>query len=326
MSVDSRMRSNTFRFGFTFAFASFCLGGCGGQNGGAGSDAGAVVDDGGGQGGGDQGGGGQGGGGQGGGGGPGGGDMASGPQHYGWVNVASSMFTTTTGTIVSSSAQAGFWQLDGAQSPSTCTITKSGACTLTECPPAGDGGVPLQPSRRSAGAITISGGSRTITLTPGTDGVYPTEVDSANALYAGGETLTFTAAGDAVPAFTDTFLAPAVAQVTSPATPAGNAALPISRDSDFSVSWSGGAAGDVTIGIYPQPTGATITCTFPASAGSGSVPASLLGKLAAGPASYGGFLRATHHLEVSGWSIDLWAYQSILGTSGLTFAGLATLQ
>jgi len=278
---------------------------------------------------GENGGGGDGGGGGGDGGGDGGGaagDMASGPLRGGWVYLQSSSQVINAMTYSSSFASASFWQVTGALPPSTCTVTHSGTCTLTRCPPAGDAGTAPVTQAPDAGTLTIKGGARTVTLSPDANGAYGNDVDNMNALYAGGETLTISASGGSAPAFSGTLTAPAKAQVLSPTMPAAGASLPIARASGFPLSWSGGSNGEVTVGVYAQGGGAWVTCSFPASAGSGSVPSSLLSQLPAGAGTFNATLRASRTLDAQGWSVDLWAYQTISGSAGSGFAGLAALQ
>jgi hypothetical protein len=246
------------------------------------------------------------------------GDMAQGPLHGGWVFLSSSTVTINATDYSSSSANASFWQANGPLPQGGCTTTSSGACTLTECPPANtDAGTPQPVTPPTAGNITISGGKRTVTLSPKADGSYPTEVDSMKALYAGGETLTVSAAGAQVPAFSTTLTAPARIKVsTMPPTS-------ITRSAGFPIAWSGGNTGEVTLGLYAGTS--WITCSAPATSGSAVIPGTLLGKLPAGAATYNAILRAAKHLDASTWSIDFWAYQTVLASSGQGFAGQATL-
>jgi hypothetical protein len=283
-------------------------------------DSGAIEEDGGG-------GGGGGGGSSGGGGGDGGaGDGSSGPLRGGWVFASSNTITASGTDYSSASFNASFYQYSGAVAPGSCTITTSGSCTLTQCPPAGDGGVPVTPNLPHAGTLTISGAKRTFTLSPKADGSYPTEIDNMKPLYSGGETLTISATGGTAPAFSASVVAPARVRVSAPVLPAAGQSLVITRASGLSCVWSGGTVGEVTFGVYPQSATSWVNCTFAASAGSGSIPSSLLSKLPGGSGSFNASLRNTTRITPSGWSIDLWAYQSVVTTAGASFVGLATLQ
>ncbi len=254
------------------------------------------------------------------------GDAAVGPLKGGWVFASSSTITISATDYSSSTFNASFYQYSGPAPVGGCTITMSGGCTLTQCPPAGDGGVPMTTTLPTAGTVSISGGKRAASISPKTDGTYPTDSDNMKPLYAGGETLTISATGGTVPAFSGTVVAPARVRVTSPAVPAAGSSLAISRSSALSFAWSGGTVGEVTFGVYPQSATSWVTCSFPANAGAGSIPSSLLSKLPSGSGSFNASLRNTSHLTQSGWAIDLWAYQSVVSASGSGYAGQAMLQ
>lgn len=170
-------------------------------------------------------------------------------------------------------------------SPYTCTTTTlpDPNCTWVHC--TGDlGGTPTA-TVESAGVITITGGTKTVTLMPDTMNAYPQFFDGATAAWSAGAMITISAAGGTVPAFSATLAAPMPVTLTSPTQDAGT--FTIDRASPLALAWTGGTAGQVTITIAgPEPMGATsidnITCGFPAASGAGSVPVEALMKLSAG--------------------------------------------
>ena len=159
---------------------------------------------------------------------------------------------------------------------------------------------------RSAGKITISGGTKSAVLLPEADGTYTT-VNGQGALFAGGETLTITAQGAAVPAFVLSLVAPSKLTLSAPALPASGP-LKVTRSAGITASWTGTSAGVVV--VYLDAAGGAsayaATCSFPASSGSGVVPAAALADFPAVAGTYSiyaktvavqtpadGYLRAT---------------------------------
>lgn len=128
----------------------------------------------------------------------------------------------------------------------------------------------------SAGAITVAGADAPITLTP--DGPAPeARYSGASATWAPGATLTVTAAGGDVPAFSGQVVAPA-------ALDAFIAPSSLSRSQPATIDWTAGDGDAVWIWIYTV--GATtatehvLRCTVP-DTGSATVPAEALALLSA---------------------------------------------
>jgi hypothetical protein len=135
------------------------------------------------------------------------------------------------------------------------------------------------PMAASAGAITISDGTSTLaTLMPG---AYTAGSSTDPTLtWTGGTTLTISAAGATVDAFNVSIVAPGAVAGLSPALTSG---ITISKSSDFVLSWTPGklACLEMSFGLS-QGTGlAHISCAVDDSAGTLTVPASLLGMLTA---------------------------------------------
>lgn len=139
----------------------------------------------------------------------------------------------------------------------------------------------------SAGEITVTGGSRTIVLTPSNAAagsiLYSANLDEDNEdAYGNGATLTISAAGsDHIPAFSGSVVAPGDHNVTAPA-----------PDSAFSgainVAWSGsGSDASVVINMIPLNAAFTpinglgINCPLSADSGSFAIPAELTSQLTA---------------------------------------------
>ena len=178
-----------------------------------------------------------------------------------------------------------------------CTRTVVGTCSFNSCRSdiASDGGV-IVPAV-SAGTLTISGGSTASSTAFPQPLVIPYDPSASYdySLHAAtvdlGETLTFTASGAEVAAFSvTTGQTPAYIMVTSPAvtTPIGDAGdlgFTLDETHDLTVTWTGGSAGSKTE-VQLSADGAgnlanEVDCFFDGAGGTGSVPSSLLTKLGA---------------------------------------------
>lgn len=185
-------------------------------------------------------------------------------------------------TSTSSTFSAAFANATAVALPS-CTRTTVGSCMVNECPiqPLPEGGTA---QLLSAGSITVTGGvipAPGITVDPDANGSYAKQ--GAGALWAGGETFTFVAAGAAVPGFTQTVNAPSPIDIATPTLPAPPTGIDVPRASDFTITWATGATSvgkvGVTMGSANTTTNNSIICSFDVSAKSGTVPAAALAKM-----------------------------------------------
>jgi hypothetical protein len=171
---------------------------------------------------------------------------------------------------------------------SGCTIEPVGPCKLISCQ-AIDAAARPAAKLTSAGTITATGGllpAAGISIMAAGDGTY-TPVTGTVPLWAGGDTLTFTAAGGPVPGFTKTAVAPAVGLSITMPTIANGGAVAISRSSDFVIGWAvtGAAVGKTAI-LVGGTGGKSLSCSFDVAGMSGTIPTAALGKLEAGPGSF----------------------------------------
>lgn len=209
---------------------------------------------------------------------------------FGWLTLinsnascgAGSSTVKEVGSVHSASFQTS--RLVGNPPPETPrTRTQVGDCVAEvfgTAPAWTDGGMVV--TQQSAGTVSVAGGARTITLTPDADGGYAAE-SSVQPSWAGGETLTLTASGAAVPSFTTTIPAPVKMTLSAPDIRSGAMPLVVPRTSDLQLTWTGGSE-TVELGLWNQdnqPT-AQLLCRFPASRGSGTVPAAALQHLRPG--------------------------------------------
>jgi len=157
-----------------------------------------------------------------------------------------------------------------------CGVVRSGTCWIQDCR-VGDAGT-AQPPTVSAGMVTLSQGSTTlITATQTGGGVYSGSTTSS---WSAGAMLTFVVTGATLPAFTQTLTAPPTIAITSPFNPDGGV-VSLTGSSDLTVTWQSTSASNVVVGL--EETSGTsdlhIVCEFPGAAGTGTVPASVVGML-----------------------------------------------
>ena len=177
--------------------------------------------------------------------------------------------------------------------PAGCVTKTVGGCIATSCP-AVDG---ILSSSLNAGAITVAGTGPdspvTIRYTAmGDAGLMGYSARGNSQFFHGGDTITASGAGGPdVPAFAaQTVIAPNEIVVTSPAC-AAIKCPDIPRSHDATIAWTGGGAGKVEI-TYITDTddgSKTLSCSFDASAGSGTIPSAALMMLDPGtaPGFYG---------------------------------------
>jgi hypothetical protein len=159
----------------------------------------------------------------------------------------------------------------------------------------------------SAGIVTITGGKQIVTLTPDATGTYGLVNDMTKALGDGGETITISAAGATVPAFSAMGVAPVGGDISSPPPPAQGQPLLIDRTQDLVFTWTKGGAGDITVAFGPfAPSNVGVGCTFASGAGTGTIPKAVLAAL---PAGQGGFFElgagSSQYLNAGDWSVSV---------------------
>jgi hypothetical protein len=202
----------------------------------------------------------------------------------------------------------------GAPTPTACTTTTSGACTVTSCTFGGatptDGGAPAI-SYTHAGTVKVSGvlvNDGTMTLTPGGYG-YNT-VSGSVAFFTGGESVKIAAPGNpqGAPAFETTLTAPASVKVSAPVFDSQGRVL-VSSGQNLTVKWTGATAGEVAAQITSGTSSksAIARCAFPTASGQGVVPASVLAAVKAIGAQTSIFVSAENRAvkNPSDWDITI---------------------
>ncbi|OGQ77307.1 MAG: hypothetical protein A2289_00095 [Deltaproteobacteria bacterium RIFOXYA12_FULL_58_15] len=152
-----------------------------------------------------------------------------------------------------------------------CSVVDAGACSKTTCVSGG--------ARPSAGAIAVTGGLQTPVASPDSNGIYTVSgLASSQSLFSTGTSLSVTATGADVPAFTESVVTPVSITVSSPTFTTG--AITVDTSADLSVAWSGATAGEVLLvaggTISASSSTVVMYCRYDAVDGSGTVPASIL--------------------------------------------------
>jgi hypothetical protein len=157
-----------------------------------------------------------------------------------------------------------FFESNGISKGLQCAATTLGACQLSACTPAATN------MDSNAGTITVTDGATSAVLsTYAATGQY--KQVSALGLLNSGDTVSYSAAGGSIPAFTGTVKAPPVVTITAPTTMFGST-LTVDTTKDFTATWTGIAVGMVALQFTDSAGNAAAVCTFPGSDGRGTVP------------------------------------------------------
>jgi hypothetical protein len=129
----------------------------------------------------------------------------------------------------------------------------------------------------TAGLITIrSTGTFTADLTPDGKSAYVTSGVMGN--LAGEESVTVTAAGGDVPAFTHTMTYPLLMLLTQPEFDDVQTEYAVSRADDLVLAWDRGTP-SLRLQIQTRASTATLGCLFPGEDGTGTIASELLSSL-----------------------------------------------
>jgi hypothetical protein len=214
---------------------------------------------------------------------------AAGTVGSGFVTVQQSIDTNNGMITYLGTVSASFYATAPKSSTSSCTTTTDGSCQVEVCETMAP---PPPPGDASAGTLKVSGTSLPVSLPPNADGSYsPFQTSSTGGPFIKPTgTITVSASGAAVPAFTGSVSFSGPLTLTSPAIHGVTAHLPTG---DVPVAWTGGDQLQLFLSANAAGAGggsaktAAVTCVF--SGGSGTVSASAmaslanLGSLAAGP-------------------------------------------
>jgi hypothetical protein len=209
-----------------------------------------------------------------------GGDASMGNMHTGSVLVRQDAYMFSSSMITYYPNLDVWFSNTGAGLPGeSCTHSTMSGCDIDSCSSGPGTALP------NAGNMMISGlTGGPYTLMPTSMGAYIASPAPAGRIFMDGETVNFSAAGmtGEVPAFTGMLTVPPSITVTMPMLMTGMTTIP--RSSDLVINWTGGSTGDVTARLLSSSAGVTtlVSCTYQASAGTGTIPMSVMMQLAAG--------------------------------------------
>jgi hypothetical protein len=206
-----------------------------------------------------------------------------------------------------------------------CTQEAAGTGCLAVTCPAGA----RNSAGPEAGAITAKSNGGTIVTKPDASGAYDV-AGLASALWSQAKAaLTFSAAGGAVPAFSETFCGPPSATITKP-TAAPGAGLTIDRTSDLALQWTGGAVGDLEIVLRDDTAAAgsrlEVRCSFTGSAGQGTIPKAALAKMSAGTHTVASSIWVRKISLPQGTCVELTGVNTSVSSTGAPWNGSAVFQ
>ena len=196
----------------------------------------------------------------------------------------------------------------------TSDTLDGGSCVVTTCTghAAADAGVV---SLATAGALEVTGGvfgDAGVAIGPDTFGSYL--YNTTGPMFSPGDALSVSGAGATVPAFaTQTIAGPGAITLMTPSL--GDAgALVVPTTADLPVTWAGGVSGDRVIftltAFFTGGASASTACSWDASGGQGTIPASQLAPLAAGTPQAGGstavwYQQAQTSFQAGDWEVTL---------------------
>jgi hypothetical protein len=126
--------------------------------------------------------------------------------------------------------------------------------------------------------------------------------------------ITAKASGGDVPAFTLSTPAPALLGLVSPMST--GLMLDVSTSQDFTLTWSGTSNDKVQVALFnlatPPSPEVVVECTFDASAGTGTVPVSLMSKLPKGQGEILATVSSIAQTTDDGWDVQLVATNPLI--------------
>lgn len=221
----------------------------------------------------------------------------------GTIVVSSGTYTLGANTVTSATAGASFASVSGATTPTCSAPLTFGPClVIGGC----TGTVMIGTSTAaSAGQVTITGGTPTVMIAPNASNQYA-GFSQSSPLWTTATTLTVSAAGATVPAFSTMLTAPAQPDFTTPTFPASTS-LTIDRSTDFHVAWTGGNGGTVTLQLQTNTAQAEfVRCIYDSSSNSATIPTAALQQVQAGATgNLAMSVTSTAQLVQGGWTIAI---------------------
>jgi hypothetical protein len=211
---------------------------------------------------------------------------------------------------------------------SACARTTVGACTVNPCYQAA---APAGTTLPSAGQVGITAPEMMpFAVSPQADGIYPWQSVLGQVPWTtGGESVTLKWAhfpgDDSLAGDTITLDTPPYVTLTA-GSAFGDSVSTIARSSDLTLTWTTdsppAATDELVVDVVMAPV--QIYCAFADSAGTGVVPASVLGQLSAGSGSYDVHSKQFASETRSGANGGSWNFSFNIDATARTRAGLAS--
>lgn len=201
----------------------------------------------------------------------------------------------------------------------SCTYESHGPCALAIC------GTPNPQGYLSAGTVVLSSDVMTQQVSQLINGTYESLYFPGDLWSAAGVTVTVSAPGGDVPAFSAQFPAPAVLAIPDATAVAIETAK---HGQDIALTWQGGGACQAIFEFSERQGDTTYdaVCAFPSSDDSGTIPAAALAPFPAGTApTYTFTCTVTTNLMVGDWAINIRALADARTPAGNSSEGAISL-
>jgi hypothetical protein len=235
------------------------------------------------------------------------------PRKLGSVSIHSSPDATTSSAT---SAGADFILYP---SQDYCRHESHGPCEVAIC------GTPNPQGYVSAGTVVLSSDVMTQQVAQLINGTYDSVYFPGDLWSAPGVTITVSAPGGDVPAFSAQLPAPAVVTIPDATSVAIGTAT---HGQDIALTWQGGGACQATFEFFERRGDTTYdaVCAFPSTDGSGTIPAAALAGFPGGTdPSYTFTCTVTTNLTAGDWAIEIRALADARTPAGNTSEGAITL-
>jgi hypothetical protein len=222
--------------------------------------------------------------------------------------------TSPAGAVLGYEARASF------STPDDCVLlAAAGSCRAERCM----AGVQPPPVPHS-GTITIEG-NNLVNLVPESDGTYTPASSVSGDLYDPGITVGVYSTGGTVPAFSADFPAPAITRFTAPALPSPTAPATFTRASGIGLTWTPVVPAAIIV-LIGDTVGGRVTCNIPGSAGSATIPATVMNELSAGGGSFAAYTVVTGQRAAGAFDVTIVIAQAARRSDNDWARGTITLQ
>lgn len=240
----------------------------------------------------------------------------------GAITVLQSQSLGLGGTSLQTGASAFFYASYTAALRPSCTTEGYGSCQVTVCASPSDSSGVYVPA--DAGTLTLHGLSGGDVVLPATSNGYDS-FDSQLGSFTAGTRVDVSAVGNSAgaPAFSLSAVGPDDLVFSQPVFDPDFQIAHVASGSDLALAWTPIANGQAQANMTAAPDGhlTHVTCTFDGSAGSASIPASVIAELGPAGGSFGLSVLTSTVQTVDDWQITLTLQTPAYGPGKTAFAG-----